>query len=299
MTTRLAIEPARMIDTHVHLWNLHHPTLRWNWVDTAADHPIVGPIGAVKSQSYELPDLLVDTRFDGVAGFVHVQAALGSPDPVEETRWLTEMAAEHPQLRALVGHVDLGTDRSAEQLAGHLESPLFRGVRDFAVEPYLAAGEVPPAVEADLDRMAQADLVLDLDCEYPNMAQARQLARRHPQLRIVLEHIGFPRRHDQEYFTAWRAALGDLAGAENVWCKVSGLAMLDRWYTIDSLRPWVHACVEAFGPERIVVGSNWPLDKVGGSYGPETDHLRALLAEAAPDSLDQMLYGNAVDLYRL
>lgn len=296
-TAAPTLEP--LVDTHVHMWNLAHPTLTWNWIDTPDDHPILGNIDSVKMRAFEMRHLEAESRFAGVEAFVHVQAAIGSADPVEETRWLTAMAQEHPALRALVGHADLGGARLAEQLAGHLESPIFRGVRDFAIEPYLASGEQARAVEDGLRRMTAERLVLDLDCEYPNMAAARALAERHAELVVVLEHIGFPRRRDDEYLAAWRAGISDLAQAPNVVCKVSGIAMTDRFFTLDSLRPWVRHCVESFGPNRIMVGSNWPLDRVVGSYDAIMNHVRALISEDSPADREQMLRGTAQRVYRL
>lgn len=292
-----ALEP--LIDTHVHLWNLAHPRLTWNWVDTPDDHPILGNIDPIKMQAFEMLHLEAETRFAAVEGFVHVQAAIGSADPVEETRWLTEMAREHPLLRAIVGHADIGTTRLSEQLDGHLESPLFRGVRDFAMEPYLASGEQDRAVEDGLRLLAERNLVLDLDCEYPNMAAARAMAERHPDLVVVLEHIGFPRRRDDEYLAGWRTALADLAQAPNVVCKVSGVGMTDTRFTLESLRPWVRHCVESFGPDRIMVGSNWPLDRLCASYDPTMNHLRELIAEDSPAEREQMLRGTAQRVYRI
>lgn len=287
-----------LVDTHVHLWNLAHPTLSWNWVDTPEDHPILGNIDPIKMRAFEMRHLEAEARFAGVEAFVHVQAAIGSADPVDETRWLTDMARSHTALKALVGHADVGSAQLPEQLAGHLESPIFRGIRDFAMEDYLAAGDQDRAVEDGLRRLAAAQLVLDLDCEYPNMAAARALAERHPDLVIVLEHMGFPRRRDADYFAAWRAALAHLAHAPNVVCKVSGIAMTDTRFTLDSLRPWVRQCVETFGPDRILVGSNWPLDRLRGSYDAVMGHLRALISEDSAPDRDQMLRGTAHRVYQ-
>lgn len=288
-----------VVDTHVHLWNLGHPTLRWSWVDSDDDHPILGDIDPVKMRAYEMPHLWAEARFAGVSGFVHVQAAIGSADPVEETRWLTRMAAEHPALVALVAHADLGRADTEHVLDGHSQSPLLRGIRDFAVEPYLAGGTTVAAFESSLSSLARRGLVLDLDCEYPNMASALAMARRHPDLTMVLEHIGFPRRRDEEYATAWRSALSDLARAPNVVCKISGVAMTDRSFTPESLRPWVRHCLEAFGPQRCMVGSNWPLDRMCSSYDVIMGLYRSCVDDLGDDERAMVLSGTAGRVYRL
>lgn len=290
---------APMVDTHVHLWNLAHPTLRWGWLDTDDDHPVLGDIDPIKMRAFEMKHLHAESRFAGISGFVHVQAAIGSEDPVEETRWLTAMAADFPQLKAVVGHVDLGRPDTERVLDRHCESAIFRGVRDFALEPYLASGEVDPALEESLGSLAQRGLVLDADCEHPNMSALLALARRHPDLTVVLEHIGFPRRRDPEYAVAWRAAVAELATAPNVVCKISGVAMTDQLFTAASLRPWVQHCLEAFGPERSVFGSNWPLDRMCSSYDVIMGLYRSYVAELSATDQQQVLAGTASRVYRL
>lgn len=288
-----------IVDTHVHLWNLAHPELRWNWVDTGDDHPILGDIDPIKMRAFEMKHLNAETRFAGIDAFVHVQAAIGSADPVEETRWLTAMAREWPQLRGIVGHVDLG-ERDAEQvLDRHGESPLFRGVRDFAIEPYLAAGVPDPVFESSLALLARRGLVLDLDCGYPAMPAARAMAERHPDLVVVLEHLGFPRRRDDDYAAAWRRAMTDLAAAPNVVCKISGIAMTDPLFTPESLSPWLRHCLEAFGPDRCMVGSNWPLDRLCSSYDVIMDFYRAGVSGLTAEERRRVLSGTARRVYDL
>lgn len=293
------------IDTHVHLWNLAHPRLTWNWVDTDDDHPILGNIDAIKMRAFELPHLWAEARFAGVESFVHVQAAIGSADPVEETRWLTAMAADavssgqEGQLAAIIGHVDLAEPSAEAVLDDHGASPLFRGVRDFAIEPYLESGEIDPGFERSFELLADRVLVLDLDCSYPQMRAARALAERHPGLTIVLEHIGFPRSRDADYLAAWRSAIADLGAAGNVVCKISGVGMTDPLFTRDSLAPWVEYCLEVFGPDRCMIGSNWPLDRLCSSYDAILDHYRGFVATLSEAEQRRVLADTAREVYRL
>ena len=195
-----------IIDTHVHFWDMATPGLgmKWVWLEKEFVHPILGDIDAMKSVKYTIDSVFAESRFADVSGFVHVQAALGSEDPVSETRWLTEMRKNAPVPFTIVAHADLGTEHAMAQLDGHGESPYFVGVRDFAAEPMLASGEINPVYEESLRVMTDRGLVFDLDCEWFNMAAGTALARRHPELNIVLEHIGFPRSRDDEYFGNWK-----------------------------------------------------------------------------------------------
>jgi len=291
-----------IVDTHVHFWDMRNPDpgLDWVWLAKDADHPIIGNIDAIKMLRYDIESLWAEARFADVTAFVHVQAAIGSDDPVKETTWLTRMREATAIPFTIVGDAELGSAEAVRQLDGHGASPYFVGVRDFRTEPMLAAGVVDPAFEASLRVMAERGLVFDLDCEWMNMAAARQLAERHPDLQVVLQHIGFPRRRDEEYFAKWSAAMKDLAKAQNVTCKVSGVAMTDPRFTRDSLRRWIDTSLEAFGPDRSMIGSNWPVDRLFSSYDVIMDIYRDRVAALfSPMEQRKVLSENGARIYRL
>ena len=269
-----------IIDTHIHLWDFKHPELKWDWLKPNSVHPVLGEINAIKSEQFVLEDLWSEARFAGIEAFVHIQAAIGSPDPVTETRWLTEMASSGPVPLRIVGDCSLGSDGAIAELEQHCGSPLFVGIRDFNAEPMLATGITNSIYEESLEFLSKNSLVFDLDCEWMNMPAALKMAERHPNLKIVLEHIGFPRRRDDEYFSNWKKGVRTIAQAPNVTMKISGLGMTDRKFTEESLRQWVEVSLEAFGPDRCVLGSNWPVDRLFSSYdvimGFEREYISAL-----------------------
>lgn len=290
-----------IIDTHVHFWDMVTPDLglKWVWLEKEFVHPILGDIDAMKSVKYGIDSVVAESRFADVSAFVHVQAAIGSEDTVDETRWLTRMRETAPVPFTIVAHADLGTEDGRAQLDGHGESPYFVGVRDFASEPMLASGEINPVYEENLVELTRRGIMFDLDCEWMNMGQAAALAARHPNLQIVLEHIGFPRARDDEYFTSWRAALTELAQAPNVTCKISGVAMTDPHFTRESLRRWVESCVEVFGPDRCVLGSNWPVDRLYSSYDVIMDLYREYVSSLSESEQAKIFSLNAARIYKL
>jgi predicted TIM-barrel fold metal-dependent hydrolase len=290
-----------IIDTHVHFWNMATPDdgMKWVWLEKDFVHPILGDIDGMKSVKYDINHVFAESRFADVSGFVHVQAAIGSDDPVTETRWLTRMRETAPVPFTIVAHADLGSEDAMRQLDGHAESPYFVGIRDFASEPMLASGQINPVYEESLKVLAQRGIVFDLDSEWFNMGAALELARRHPELQIVLEHIGFPRSRDDEYYASWNSAIRELAGAENVTCKISGLAMTDPLFTKESLRRWVDSCVEAFGADRCVLGSNWPVDRLYSSYDVIMDLYREYISGLSDAEQAKILSENAARLYKL
>ena len=286
-----------IIDTHAHFYDFSHPELKWDWLARDFVHPILGNIDPIKAPQYLVQDFHAESRFVGVTGVVHVQAALGSPDPVTETEWLTEMNKSSPIPIRIVADCVLGGTRAIAQLEGHERSELFVGIRDFQSEPMLARKEIDPTFESSLKWLSQHEKVLDLDCEWMNMAEARKLAIRHPDLQIVLEHIGFPRTRTNEYFKDWRKAINHLAKAENITMKISGIAMTDPNFTKKSLKPWVETCIEAFGPKRCVIGSNWPLDRLRSSYDTIINLYRDYVSTLSHSEQKMILNKNAAKIY--
>ncbi len=287
-----------IIDTHMHLWETKHAELKWVWLDKDAMHPILGNIDAIKSVAFTLNDLWSEARFSGISGFVHVQAAIGSPDPVTETVWLTEMAKTGPVPMRIIGDSPLGAEGAIAQLQRHQESPLFVGIRDFNAEVMFGKKEISPTYEKSLEYMAKEGLVFDLDCEWPNMDEALALAKRHPNLQIVLEHIGFPRKRDPEYFKNWKKAINRLAKADNVTMKISGIGMTDPQFTKKSLRPWAEESLEAFGAKRCVLGSNWPVDRLFVSYATMMDFTRDYISTLSKSEQEKVCNKNAARLYK-
>lgn len=287
-----------VIDTHMHLWEQKHPELKWNWLEKDAIHPVLGNIDGIKSVAYVLDNLWAEARFSKIEGFVHVQAAIGSPNPVTETLWLTEMAKTGPAPIRIIGDCSLVSDNAIKELDEHMQSPLFVGVRDFNAEQFFVRKEVNPTYEASLKYMTKHNLVFDLDCEWQNMPEALKLAQRHPELQIVLEHIGYPRKRDAAYFASWKDGINKLAGAKNVTMKISGLPMTDPLCSKESLRPWAEASLAAFGPERCVLGSNWPVDRLYISYATIMEFMREYIASLSQSEQALICSLNAKRIYR-
>lgn len=291
------ISQIPIIDTHVHLWDTKHPELKWDWLERDAVHPILGNIDAIKSVRFTIHDLWSEARFSGVEGFVHIQAAIGSPNPVTETQWLTDMERTAPVPMRIIGDCKLNQNDAIEILAAHHQSSLFVGVRDFDAEPMLASKKVLPQYEKSLSYMAQRNLVFDLDCEWQNMESARDLAQRHPELKIVLEHIGFPRQRDDVYFSNWSKAVSILANAPNVTMKISGLGMTDPNFSKESLSRWVEHCLESFGANRCVLGSNWPVDRLFSSYDVIISYMREYIGSLSQSEQEAICNKNARKIY--
>ena len=162
----------------------------------------------------------------------------------------------------------------------HAAFPNLRGIRDLRYDDY-------PSDETWLRgyaSLARHGLVACDDPYVEQMPLARALADRYPEIVLCIDHASYPRRRDDEYFEAWRRGIQLLAGAPNVVIKISGLGMVDHAWTVESLRPWVHTCIEAFGTERSFFGTNWPVDRLYSSYGDVLDAYAAIIADLTDDA---------------
>jgi predicted TIM-barrel fold metal-dependent hydrolase len=283
------------VDTHVHFWDLKDPKLRYVWLEPDWIHPVLGNIDALKVLLYGADQFVAETRFQNVTKAVHVQAAIGIDDPIEETAWLQAQADRTGFPHGIVGHCDLAGGEVERTLERHLQYANFRGVRDFGEGDYLTN----PAWQRGYGKLAAHDLVFCLDTEVEQMGKARKLADAYPDVVLCVDHAGFPRRRDDEYYEAWRSGMAQLAGAPNVVCKISGLGMCDNAWTVESIRPWVLSCIDAFGIERSFFGSNWPVDHLYSSYGDVTDAYATIIADFAPHEQSALFSGNAERVFRL
>ena len=290
------------VDTHVHFYDLRAPQLRYDWLAPGGDPgetELVGDYGAIRAEHYRAEDFLAETRFRNVEKVVHVQAAIGIEDPVQETRWLQAFADRVGAPHGIVAYVDLAAEDAAEQLDRHRAFPSFRGVRDPRCDDYLTD-------DAWRRGCALLDgLVLCDDPFVEQMGAARGLAEALPGVTFCVDHAaypgfgGIPRSADRADFDAWRAGLRELAGADNVVVKISGLGMSDHAWTVDSIRPWALACIEAFGTERAFFGTNWPLDRLYSSYGDVLDAYAEIVADFTDAEQRALFSGNAERVFKL
>ena len=283
-------------ETHVHFHDFTHPTLRWDWLVAEAEpDPDLGDYGAIKAQRYLPDDFLAETRFVDVERVVHVQAAVGSPDPVEETAWLQAHADRIGVPHGIVAYADLSDPQVEQTLERHAAFANLRGIRDLRYDDYLTNEDWLRGFST----FSRFDLVFCDDPLVEHMPLLADLAERYPELMICIDHAGFPRRRDTEYFEEWRAGMTTLALRENTVVKISGLGMCDHRWTVESLRPWVTTCLELWGPRRAFFGTNWPVDRLFSSYGDVVRAYAEIIANHPEDEQRDLFSGNARRIFRL
>ncbi|RYX83124.1 amidohydrolase [bacterium] len=273
-----------MIDAHHHFWRYNRDEYDWISDDMAALRRDFGPA-----------DLKKQIDGAGVKGVVSVQAR----QSVQETRELLWFAQQNEWILGVVGWVPLATHKIESVLSEFAGAEKLKAVR------HVVQGETDgfldgTAFNAGIARLADFGLVYDVLISERQLAEAIRFVDRHPNQLFVLDHIAKPCIKD-DTLEPWKTRIGELARRDNVWCKVSGMVTEADWkeWTPDGLKPYFETVLQAFGPSRLMFGSDWPVCLVASEYGRWVDTVRAW-AEPLSDAEKFNLFENvARHVYRL
>ena len=284
------------VDAHVHFYDMQHPELHYGHWQPGVPHPFLGDqIQKLAERNYQAEDFVAETRDHNVTKAIHVQAAIGTKDPVKETEWLQAAADRTGFPHAIVAFSDLKDPGVEAELERHLQFANMRGIRDFSYGDYL--------VESDFHRgfalLGKYDLVSSICVQWEEMAKLRDLAAKFPDIPIVVDHAGFPTQRTPEYFESWKSGITTLAEADSVIMKISGLGIGDNNWTVDRIRPYVLHCIESFGTERSLFATNWPVDWLFSSYDAVIDAYTKITADLSESERVALFSRNAEDLYKI
>ncbi|MHA6723634.1 amidohydrolase family protein [Sphingomonas sp. RS2018] len=289
------------IDAHVHLWDLSHIRYPWLTPPFADD----GPNGSVEpiARDYGLDDYLADAAGWDVRGIVHVDAGAHPDDALRETDWLQGMADARLLPSAIVAFADL-TDPDVETLlAAHAARPNVRGIRhivNWHADPRRTYSPsdvtLDPAWARGFALLSKYGLSFDLQAypgQFPHLAQ---LIERHPDTQVILNHTGMAVPGEWD---AWRTGMAALARLPNVATKLSGLGFTHRPWSIDQARAYVLEAIDLFGTDRAMFASDFPTDKLFGSFTEHLDSYAAIVFDLTASDKRSLFAGNANRLYRL
>ena len=295
----------RIVDAHHHLWDpvSKGSGVAYSWLhDIGAPKPFGDPTPI--QRDYLAPEYLAESAHE-IAGTVHVQADGGIADPVSETVWLDRVADESGIPGAIVGFVDLATDGAARTIERHVRaSPRFRGVRQIIArtagrpEISFAARELleDATWRANYAELARFGLSFDLQLHPAQMEGAVAFLANHADVPVVIDHAGSPHDQSPGGLERWARGMRRLAELPHAHAKLSGLGMFDAAWTERTARPIVETILDAFGSERTMFGSNFPVDKLFAPYDAAVDRLRAVVPA---EDRDGVFRTTATAFYRL
>lgn len=292
-----------IIDSHHHLWDLENGY--YPWLSNGVKPSAFGDYTAI-NKSYLLENFLEDAKNQNLVKSVHLDVGYDPSDPAGETRWLQGIADQHGFPHGIVGYADLSKPDVGDLLDQHIQYPNFRGIRqsmNYHADPaktYQSHPEVSrtPEWRRGFKELARRKLSFDLQLYYPQMGEFLELAGDFPDVQIILDHTGMP-IDGPDHFVGWKNGMHTLAKAPNVACKISGLGMGDWKWSIESIRPYVEEAIAAFGVERCMFASNFPVDKLFSSYDAIFDAFRTITRDYShPDRL-ALFHDNAARFYNL
>jgi L-fuconolactonase len=239
----------------------------------------------------DLAPLLAAAGFDGC---IAVQAE----QSLAESDWLLELAAGHGFIRGVVGWVDLRDPGCGELLRRCAENPLFRGVRHVAQDEPDDRFLLRDDFGRGLAELEPLGLTYDVLVYARQLPAAVELVRRFPRQRFVLDHLGKPDIRGAGFAT-WRAQFRLLAEAENTCCKLSGLVTEADWshWTPADFVPYLDSALESFGVERLMIGSDWPVCLLAGTYAETTAVVRDWVARLSDAERAAILGATAARFY--
>jgi len=273
------------IDAHQHFWR--YSPQGYEWINDAMS----------SLQRDFLPeDLKPELDRTGFEGTIAVQAR----QTLEETRWLLQLAEAAPFVLGVVGWTDLRSAEVRMQLSEFCGNPKFVGVRHIVQSETDDRFLLQPEFLRGIALLEEFDLTYDILVYPRHLPVATEFLKHFPRQRFVLDHLAKPLIKSSSV-EPWRTHIRELAQHPNVGCKLSGLVTEADWKNWKSadIKPYLDVAFESFGPDRLMIGSDWPVCTVAGSYARVTNIVIEYL-DGYPESVQNaVLGGNAARFWRL
>jgi len=276
---------ALAIDSHHHFWKY-----------SREEYPWIGEGQGVLRRDFLPADLKKEIDASKVDGVVSVQAR----QSLEETRWLLDLAEKNEFIRGVVGWAPLisaSVEKDLENFAGQKKLKAIRHVLQDEKDDRYAVRE---DFQRGIGALKKFGLIYDILIYEKQLPASIELADKFPNQVFVLDHVAKPKIR-QKLLSPWRERMKDLAKRENVYCKLSGMATeADHggWESAD-LRPYVEVALEAFGPRRIMFGSDWPVCLLAVTYQKWASVVRAFISKLSESEQNRVMGGTAVEAYKL
>jgi L-fuconolactonase len=273
------------IDAHQHFW-IYSPD-EYGWIDDSM---------AALRRDFLPNDLKLELERSGFHGSVAVQAR----QTLEETRWLLELAESSPWILGIVGWVDLRSPDVRSQLKVLAQNPKLVGIRHIVQSEPDDRFLLQPDFLRGISALEEFDLAYDILIYTKHLPVAAEFVQRFPRQRFVLDHLAKPPIKSGD-IESWAQGIRRLAEFPNLFCKLSGLVTEADWqhWQPEQIIPFLDVAFEAFGPDRLMIGSDWPVCLVAASYARWVEVLQAYLLQQNPDFRESVLGGNARRFWRL
>ena len=292
------------VDAHIHLWDLSH--IHYDWLTGPFSDD--GPNGSAEpiARDYGIDDYLADTAGWNVVGAVHIDAGAAAAQALDETIWLEGMATDRGLPTGIVAYAPLDDAGVEPILAAQAAHPHVRGIRQIVnwhsdtKRTYTPRDmTTDPQWQAGYALLARYGLSFDLQCYPAQMPGLVPLLERHPDIPVLINHMGMPVLTDPDGVEQWRAGMKALAAIPHVAVKISGAGFIHRNWARESIEPFVLETIDLFGTDRCLFASDAPTDKLFAPIARYLDAYHAIVAAFSDVEKRAMFGGNANRLYRL
>jgi L-fuconolactonase len=278
------------IDSHHHLWDLAISPRPW----------LAGDVLAGISRTFSMKDFYEERASAQIDQSILVQTI---PE-YDEMKEFFAVAAEHESVVGVVAWIDMSSTDCFQHLEKYLDLPgadRLVGIRDGAQGRADANWLAGDQIVANARKLAEKDLTFDLLVDPSNLAASTQLVTHCPETTFVLDHIGKPNiaKGDQGELAAWSHSINELAKNKNVYCKVSGMVTEADWKSWEEkdFNPYFEVVLSAFGVDRIMYGSDWPVCKLAASYEQVAKLAEYLIQDLSPSEKEKFWALNAKKAY--
>jgi len=273
------------IDAHQHFW-MYSPA-DYEWIDDSM---------TALRRNFLPDDLGPELENAGFGGSIAVQAR----QTLEETRWLLDLAARSPSILGVVGWVDLRSPDVRSQLEVMARNPKLVGIRHVVQSEPDDRFLLQPDFLRGISVLEDFELAYDILIYSRHLPVAAEFVNRFPRQRFVLDHLAKPPIMSGN-FDSWARGISEFAAFPNVFCKLSGLVTEADWqhWTAEQIVPFLDVAFESFGPDRLMIGSDWPVCLLAASYKRALDVVKSYLIQKNSECQDRVLGGNALRFWRL
>lgn len=274
------------IDSHHHFWDYSEE--QYGWINDDM---------AVLKQDFGPAELLEQSESSGISGVVSVQAR----QSIEETSWLLSIAAESDLVKGVVGWVDLRSPIVRDEIEKWSGNSYLKGVRHVVQDEPDDAFILGTEFNSGVSLLKEFGLVYDILIFAKHLPNSIQFVDQHPEQNFVLDHIAKPTIRAAEFDSAWKANMIELAKRPNVSCKFSGVVteVRDEAWDQDLLRPYWDVALEAFGAERLMYGSDWPVCLLRSGYSKWHETVHAFASDLSTSEQEAFWSRNAIKAYSL
>ena len=301
--TEQPVRPKAVIVAHHHIWDLGNDM---PWLKNERIPFRYGDYSAI-CRDYMPGDYRADTRGWPVVGSVYVEAEWARTKAADESRWVAEIASRTGIPSAMVAWCDLAAANAEDLLASHAQNAIVRGVRhkpSAASSPADARRGAVGSMDDEAWRKGYALLArhrfsYDLQTPWWHLDAAADLARDFPQTLLIVNHAGLPADRSHEGLANWRHALEHLADQPNVSIKISGIGRPGLPWSVQANGPIVRDVISAFGVDRVMFASNYPVDSLVGDFDTIFSGFLAATSDLEEGDRARLFHDNAVRAYRL